>query len=150
MAESLRSQIARLRELAPRLNDVTDKANRLVQIVEKLLGEELSLGVSGSAVISDHAQDGNRQTVRLLYSRYDGKFRLHIHDYTLLDDGQEFETNTVWSSAARDVKLAAFQKIPDLLADITQKVEQAIEQTEGAGRTIQDLIAAIGPKQEAK
>ncbi|MEW4570102.1 hypothetical protein AB1L88_19730 [Tautonia sp. JC769] len=153
MTEPLRQQIARLRELAPELNEVTDKATRLVGVVEKFLNEELSLGIPCRVTVSDSwdPSDELRHCKDLHYGRFEGKFRLYVAEYTIYHDGEgDNYKETPWSSCPRDLKLASFQKIPDLLADLTKKVEQAIKETEGTGKTIQELLKAIGGKEESE
>jgi hypothetical protein len=145
VTEPLQEQIARLRVLAPRLNDVTDRAAKLVQLVEKLLVEELSIGISCRALVKtvQSEQDDYSATHYLQFDRYDGKFRLVVTINTY-NNGHEDEKTTLWAALPRDMKLASFQRIPDLLADLSDKVEKAIQETEGAGRTIQELVKAIG------
>jgi hypothetical protein len=45
MTDELMERMARLREIAPRLNSATDQASKLVAMVEKLLVEELHIGI---------------------------------------------------------------------------------------------------------
>ena len=49
MTDELKKRMARLRELAPRLNSATDQASRLVAMVEKFLVEELHIGISAES-----------------------------------------------------------------------------------------------------
>ena len=46
MTDELKRRMARLREIAPRLNVATDQASKLVAMVEKFLVDELHIGVS--------------------------------------------------------------------------------------------------------
>jgi hypothetical protein len=45
MTDELKERIARLREIAFRLNSATDQTSKLVAMVEKLLVEELHIGI---------------------------------------------------------------------------------------------------------
>jgi hypothetical protein len=45
ITEELNERMARLREIAPRLNSATDQISKLVAMVEKLLVKELHIGI---------------------------------------------------------------------------------------------------------
>ena len=45
MTDELKERMARLREIAPRLNSATDQTSKLVAMVEKLLVKELHIGI---------------------------------------------------------------------------------------------------------
>jgi hypothetical protein len=45
ITEELKERMARLREIAPRLNSATDQTSKLVAMVEKLLVKELHIGI---------------------------------------------------------------------------------------------------------
>ena len=49
MTDELKKRMARLRELAPKLNSATDQASRLVTMVEIFLVEELHIGISAES-----------------------------------------------------------------------------------------------------
>ena len=49
MTDELKKRMARLRELAPRLNSATDQASHLVRMVEIFLVEELHIGISAES-----------------------------------------------------------------------------------------------------
>lgn len=145
MTEPLRDQIAHLRVLSPQLNDVTDQASKLVQRVERLLVDELSIGIACSAPVLSEQNDaiGLTKHVTLDFDRFEGKFRLFVKTKTLVD-GSLDESWKLWGELPRDMKLLSFQRIPELLADLAAKVQKAIRETEGASRTILELVGAIG------
>jgi hypothetical protein len=45
ITEELKERMARVREIAPRLNSAPDQTSKLVAMVEKLLVEELHIGI---------------------------------------------------------------------------------------------------------
>ena len=142
--DSLRDQIARLRMLAPKLNDVTDHAAKLVQAVEKLLVDDLSIGMTCRVHIRSIVGDTGNPVIEyyLNFGRYQGKFRLFVSEEACYGAGNTEET--LWAALPRDMKLESFQRLPDLLAALSKMVERAILETEGASKTITELVKAIG------
>ena len=69
MTDELRRRMARLREIAPRVNAATDQASKLVALVEKFLVEELRIGVSAE-VCYEELPAGNDEDNRALRIRH--------------------------------------------------------------------------------
>src|SRR4051794_21844527 len=89
MTEQLREQIERLRSVAPKLNAATEEAARVLQEVEKFLGEVLSLGISATSSDfheepADPSDAGDERIIvyRLAYDRLHGKFQFHTLEQT--------------------------------------------------------------------
>lgn len=145
MTEDIRQQVVRLRDLSPRLNRVTDDASRVVQAVEKFLNDECSIGIPARIRYKSVEDDnGCQEDYYLHYGRFDGKFRLFVTESLTIQGSHDHATETAWSSCRRDVKLASFQAIPQLLQAISDQVEKAIQETEGASTTIAALLNAMG------
>lgn len=145
MTDNLRQQVARLRDLSPRLNEVTDQAARVVLAVEKFLNDECSIGIPARVRYkSVQDDDGCQEDFWLNYDRFQGKFRLYVSEATVIQGNVDHTEETAWASCRRDVKLASFQAIPQLLQAISDQVERAIQETDGASKTIADLLRAMG------
>jgi hypothetical protein len=104
-------------------------AGRIVQGVEKYLGEVLHLGVRASVTI-DKQQDWEEQWLferELVYGRYGEKFRIFVTEANWcagdLDDLKE----TLWANCPRDVKLMAFNGLPELLYEMVRSLESTLE-----------------------
>jgi hypothetical protein len=155
MTDELRQQVARLRDLSPRLNRVTDEAAKIVQLVESLLNDECKIGMTAKVTLPylppTDPEEVEVQT-RLVYGRLDGKYKLYVAVVHVHPEGEEdVVSETAWPSCTRDLKLWSFQYIPELLAQITERVDRAIQQTEGASKTISKLLRVFDDtRKEAK
>jgi hypothetical protein len=137
-AENLREQIGRLRALAPELNAVTDKAALLIQSVEKFLDEDCRFGLSAYVVMSSEpASQYQDDEQRLEYTRVDGKFKICVSYVTTQPDGEDHvHSRTVWASCPRELKLQTVDRIPDLLKEITRRVENTIRSGKEASERV--------------
>jgi hypothetical protein len=154
MTDELRKRMARLRELAPRLNSATDESSRLVAMVEKFLVDELHIGISAEtaefnsgSLGTDEAGDVRMFHQTLAFGRIGAGYRIHVVDETLIvdDKGHRLESvtrqATPWPSCGRETKLRAVEKLPELLDKIIQQTEQLAET---AGDTASKISAMIG------
>jgi hypothetical protein len=153
MTDELRKRMARLRELAPRLNGATDQASRLVRMVENFLVEELHIGISAESTEfnawSTGPEAGHAHLVRqtLAFGRVGTGYRIHVVDEVLTvdDDGTRNDVvgrqTTPWPSCGRETKLRAIEKLPELLDQIIQETERLAET---AGETTSRIGTMIG------
>lgn len=173
MTSELRAKLAKLRAVAPQLNEATEEANRIVSVVERFLGEELSLGIGESTgfyenyqMASDDQDEDEDDPAAwkvyrrsyLEYGRIGGKYRIFITQQTVRDIDPHSNSDEMkilateeiaWSSCPREVKLRAFTKLPELLEAI---VDQALELTAEAAKTaetVRDLLDAMMPEAAA-
>jgi hypothetical protein len=154
MTDVLRERMARLREIAPRLNSATDQASRLVAMVEKFLVDELHIGISAESTEFNAASLGPDELarVRMLYQRLafgrvGAAYRIHVVDETVIvdDSGRRQESvarqATPWPSCGRETKLRAIDKLPELLDKIIVETERLAET---AGVTASKVGSMIG------
>jgi hypothetical protein len=159
MTDELKKRMARLRELAPRLNNATDQASRLVATVEKFLVEELHIGISAESTEFNSWSTGkdehdNERVVRqtLAFGRVGAGYRIHVVEETAIVDNegrrQELigKQATPWPSCGRETKMRAIEKLPELLDRIIQETERLAET---AGDTASKIGAMIGNTQVA-
>jgi hypothetical protein len=150
MSDELKKRMARLREIAPQLNSATDQASKLVAMVEKLLVEELHIGISAeSTAFNDWPagkdEGGHSRMVRqtLAFGRIGTGYRIHIVDEMGIVDeegrwrGIVTKQTTPWPACGRETKLRAVEKLPDLL-------DQIITETERLAQTATESASKIG------
>jgi hypothetical protein len=154
MTDELKKRMARLRELAPRLNTATDQASRVVAMVEKFLVDELHIGISAestefNAWNAGKDEDGNSRMAyqKLAFGRLGAGYRIHVVDETTIVDDEGHRQDLVskqatpWPSCGRETKMRAIEKLPELLDKIIQETERLAET---AGETASRIGAMIG------
>jgi hypothetical protein len=154
MADELKERLARLREIAPRLNSATDQTSQMVTSVENFLVDELHLGISAetsefNSWYAGKDDGGTPRSVRqtLAFGRVGSGYRIHVVDSMgFVDDQgrwQELATRqqTPWPSCGREIKLRAVAKLPELLDTIVREAERLAET---AGATADKIGAMIG------
>ena len=162
MTENLRKSLDELRQLAPELNKATDDAKAVVEVVEKFLNEECSLGLHCSVWLSetdvplDEGETGTRSEQKYLaYARVEGRFRIavEISDVTEWPDYQDpdvvrrrvhSEGCVPWASCPRDLKLETFAALPELLETIAREGRMAIKRTADTSKTVEQVLEALG------
>jgi hypothetical protein len=157
MTDELKRRMARLREIAPRLNAASDQASRLVAQVEKFLVDELHIGVSAEVCYEEFpagTDDDNRVLqIRhsLAFGRDGGSFRIHLLKETIdVDDGTSARTTLaqeriLWRSCTRETRLKAFEKLPDLLDKIIEEAERLAQASEGARVKVDAMLGEEEP-----
>ena len=155
--ENVTESIERLRELAPKLNQATDEANRIVGLVERFLNEECSIGVPCEieARVTDLRKVDRKaealvETMYLVYARVQGKYHLAVNtvvERALGDSGQPREpvsANTkVWLSCSREEKLATFPKLPALMDRIACEAAEMAERTANAAQSVHEMQTSL-------
>ena len=162
MTDELKRRMARLREIAPRLNAATDQASRLVALVEKFLVEELHIGVSAQVGYEElpAGTDDDNQALRIRHSlafgRVGGSFRIHVVRETFeVDDGASARTTLgqermLWPSCTRETKLRAFEKLPELLDKIIEEAERLARTSEATRVKVDAMIGEEEPVEEVQ
>jgi hypothetical protein len=153
MTDELKKRLARLREIAPRLNGATDQTSQLVAMVEKLLVEELHIGISAESAPfnswpAGQDDEGNSLVVRqtLAFGRVGASYRIHVVDETGIVDGegcwQELvsRNQTPWPSCGRETKLRAVERLPELLDSIIKEAERLAETADETASRIEEMI----------
>jgi hypothetical protein len=157
MTDELKRRMARLREIAPRLNAATDQASKLVTMVEKFLVEELRIGVSAEVGYEElpAGTDEDNRTLKvrhaLAFGRVGGTFRIHVVRETIdVDDGTSARTTLaeermLWPSCPRETKLKAFEKLPELLDQIIEEAERLARTSEATRAKVDAMIGEEEP-----
>lgn len=167
MATELKKKLESLRAATAKLNASTDEAGRIIQQVERFLGEEMGIGISAdTAYFLDEPYEGDDQDEAgwidevgnparpdvchaLGYGRIGGKYRIHV--ITTLEGHKTNSHNgltrhttvldrTPWASCPRDLKLTAFPVLPKLLERLADRAKELASQADSAAKTVEDLM----------
>ena len=162
MTDELKGRMARLRQIAPRLNAATDQASNLVAMVEKFLVEELHIGVSAEVGYEElpAGTDDDNHALRichaLAFGRVGGSFRIHVVRETVdEDDGAPARTTLseermLWPSCTRETKLKAFEKLPELLDKIIEEAERLAQTSEATRVKVDAMMGEDEPVEEVR
>lgn len=159
MSNELKKRIAALRGMSPRLNSVTDQVSEIVRTVEKTLVEDLNVGIEAS--VKFHSEPTDQKGVFREHSLAFGRvgsagYRLHVVTRTVRDSAQEIsgsdisesvhEEQILWPSCSRDLKLRAFDKLPELLDGIIKNAEGLLQTAERTAAKIREMVGEFdGP-----
>ncbi len=148
-----------LRAATPKLNETTDKANEVVRRVERLLNDELKLGVQSKVVItSRHKTPKVREVMSLAYERHRGAFRIVVRrdegttfvDERGFDDEAWKEIEDIpWAECPRHIKLEAFERLPDLLKQVSTTAKDLLDRADSTSRAVDDLLSAFSTPDES-
>lgn len=154
MTGELKAGMARLREIAPRLDSQTDEVSKLVATVEKFLTAEARIGISAAIEFEDeegYSSAENRPTRidrYLAFGRANGSFCIHILEETgILDNDGDwdhlFEKDVIlWPSCSREMKLKAFTKLPALLQAIIKEAERLSDVVDDVAPKVKEMMGA--------
>jgi hypothetical protein len=153
MSNELKKRIAALRGITPRLNFVTDQVSEIVRTVEKTLVEELNIGIESS--VKFHSEPSTEKGVsrehNLAFARVaSAGYRIHVATRTVRDSTQHFggvpgseslhEEQILWPSCSREIKLRAFDKLPELLDGIIKNAEDLLQTAEQTAAKIKEMV----------
>jgi hypothetical protein len=152
MMNELKWRMAKLREIAPRLNAATDQASKLVAKVERFLVDEIHIGVPAEVYYEElpAGKDDSDHVLcvrhALSFGRTGGSFRIHVLSETVApDEGARARTTLaqeriLWPSCPRETKLKAFEKLPELLDKILEEAERLAQTSEATRVKLQEII----------
>jgi hypothetical protein len=153
MSNELKKRIAALRGISPRLNSVTDQVSEIVRTVEKTLVEELNIGIEAS--VKFHTEPSAEKDVfrehSLAFSRVaSAGYRINVTTRTIRDSNEQVsitssaepvhEEQILWPSCSREIKLRAFDKLPELLDAIIKNAEGLRETAERTAAKIREMV----------
>jgi len=159
MTKELQKALQTLRDMSPKLNEATDRANELVAAVEAFLNKECSIGIGARVLFRetkrqelDPNDDERTQTVEveewLVYERIGPGYHIGIALTELVGGLAESYRADIgvlpWSQEDRDTKLASFAVLPDLLQTIAENVGAVVDKTDGVIDVVAKLTDALG------
>jgi hypothetical protein len=153
MTNELLRRISALRGINPRLNSVTDQVTEIVTTVEKTLVEELKIGIDASQwfLTEFGGEQGTALEHYLSFNRVGSAgFRIHVAIVTVRDTSEETgkagsqeklkEERILWTSCNREMKLKAFEKLPDLLDSIISGAESLLQTADSTATKIKQMV----------
>ena len=153
MTNELLKRISALRGINPRLNSVTDQVTEIVTTVEKTLVEELKIGIEASQwfLTEFGGEPGTALEHYLSFNRVGSAgFRIHVGILTVRDTSEETgkpgsqqklkEERILWTSCNREMKLKAFEKLPDLLDSIISSAESLLQTADLTATKIKQMV----------
>jgi hypothetical protein len=164
MTDELKRRLDALRKVAPKLRAVADDANKIVKDVEKVLVEEMGIGVSATAnafLIKRQRETDDNERVReeevssyLAFGRVDGSYCIHvlIEHQERGDNGWFTETveskRVRWSQCDRETRLRAFETLPKLLDVILHFAEELAKKADATAAKIREMTTDNGVEDE--
>lgn len=88
----------------------------------------------------DQDEEGNFETKTLVYGRFGPKYRLSVRHVTGDYNRVESEQSNLWANCAREDKLNAYDKLPELLDELIKRVEERLQQVEANTQAIESLV----------
>jgi hypothetical protein len=148
MADALRPRLDRLQELSKQVNSSLDDAGRIIQGVEAYLSDVLHIGVSASVPLEyeSEPEEYYRSERDLNYARFGPKFRIFVSHLMESHGHPQTSDQTLWANCSRDVKLLAFNKLPELLDCLISSLEGTLAQVEASSEMIQAYLPPIKEK----
>ena len=143
MGKSLSVSALSLRTSAARLNALADEAAVLVRELERFLGEECSLGVYASVKVAALDPDGEYSRL-IQYRRHASRFRIVVTEGSCEED----EDSKPWSDCSRDVKLQSFERLPELVSEITKQLDAKIRKAEATVESVAEILAPYTKSEE--
>jgi hypothetical protein len=165
MTSELKARLAALRGISPRLNAVTDQVSEIVKSVETTLVEDLSIGTEAKVLFHSEpgAEAGTSLQCYLAFGRVGSAgYRLHVLTFVVretMDEKGAVTTSetlkaeqTLWPSCSRELKLRAFERLPDLLDAIVQNAEGLLQTADQTAARVREMVGEsdfIAPTREA-
>jgi hypothetical protein len=134
----LNSALAKIPNLSQQLNKLVDEASATVRQVESFL-EKAHVGSVNSKIDLESTSDF---TTSLRYERIGAKFRIAVatENHGVPPPEAAFSVRA-FSDCPRDLKLQAFQKLPELIEQIVANLESMIDKTK---ETTKEVMESIG------
>ena len=157
MTEQLRKSLERLSQVAPKLNQATDRATSIINRVEEFLSNSgvgmpasASLGHREVVVRKDEETGGQTTGLELSAVSYDrdrntGRYRLLYQ--TWREDGygnlMSEEEDVVLAQAPRHMKLEAVGALPELLQAVAESAERAMTTADANAEAVEKLLEGL-------
>jgi len=148
MKNDLSVSARKLKEASSHLNDLTDKANQSIQMVEEFLSKSCSVGTSTSVslTIINNGRNKLLPESHLEYKKINAKYRLVTVAYRA---GTELKnTAKPLSDCSRDIKLAVIDLLPEFLDVITSQITKQIDSSEIVTESVYDAMCELTGKGE--
>jgi hypothetical protein len=153
MTDRIDSTLKKLASVSQSLNQASDLVTSRIAEVEAAL-REYKLGVEAWVDIRRWYEEGQStdgswyrlgRTQRLAYGKKDGKWGLLT--YIIPEESDEYEEFAFLREASRDIRLAAIDKLPDLLEALVEKAVQTAQEATKKAEKAGQIAAGLAKKQ---
>lgn len=132
MSDSLMGAMAKLRESAHRLNELTDRASEVIKDTEDFLNAN-NIGLTETVPIEEGGD------ASLGVRRYSSRFRICY----LTGVGATLAVRP-WSDCTREEKLDSFARLPDLILKLASRLDFDVSRAEHTVAKVTDLLGKEG------
>jgi hypothetical protein len=153
MTDKVQSTLKKLASVSHSLNQASDLVTSRIAEVESAL-REYKLGVEAGTDIQKWYEEGQftdgswyrlRRTRRLAYGKKNGKWGLLT--YIIAEESDEYEEFAFLREAPRDVRLAAIDKLPEVLEALVEKAVQTTQEATKKAETAGQIASGLNKKQ---
>lgn len=155
MADKVEATLKQLASISRSLNEVSDLLSKRIAEVEAALGEH-KLGVEAwvelrkESQLSEPDDDGGRHPLtyveQLGYGKYKGKWGLLVAGWCEETFDGQCDQEYFLRDAPREIRLAAVEKIPDLLEALAEKAARISQQAIKNAKEAERLAAGLSRK----
>jgi hypothetical protein len=157
MSSKLNQALGSLRAVIPSVNAAADEANRIVKQVERVLADELGVGISARSSrcfesrrrdieVETGAATAERIEEFLAFGRVHGAYCIHrliiiYHqgEFGILADEVDSEA-TPWGQCDRETRLQLFDLLPELIENIVTRAKQLAEKGRATSLKVKELL----------
>lgn len=144
MNHTVSSAISKLKSSTSKLNSLSDEAAETIKSVENFLSKDCSIGFDAYVEITELS---DKQLNKYLeYRKIGNNYRIAVVTNRVNTD-QELSVKA-WSDCGRVTKIKSIKKLPDLIIDITEKVDEKITEAEVAAKTATNVLDSLTGKGE--
>ncbi len=151
MPDAVDAALKQLASVSHTLNEVSDRLSKSLADVESALCA-YKLGVSAwvelrkGKELSEPGSDECTVVHQLGYGKYKGKWGLLVACYCEETFEGEFDEEQFLRDAPRETRLAAVEKLPDLLKALTTEASQVAEEAAKKAEKVRQIAASLGKK----
>ncbi len=149
MKNDLSVSARKLKEASTRLNNLTDKANKSIKMVEEFLSKSCSISTSSSTSLKIDPDGKALQRNKLIGADYFLEYRKVKNTYRLVtvskqSNGVEMKgLELPIADCSRELKLAAITLLPGFLDKITSQISDQIDSSEIITESVYDAMCEL-------
>ena len=145
LTERVNASSKQLSAASVQLNAVSDELGKLIAELEAAI-KKLNLGVEAWTRVSGTSSDGGAYTREDLgYAKVDGKWGIALRSvsgHEAFDDSENCE-ETPFNEAPRHLRIAAIDKIPNLIDKLSAAAEATTKEISGKLDRVREVVTAV-------
>ncbi len=152
LAERVQASYLQLSAVASDLNIVSDQLGKSIAEIDAAL-KKLNLGISVWVDISNwHGEDLDYYIQRVGYAKVDGKWGMALRTVSGNENNPEREDVEEWlfSDAPRKLRLAAIEKLPNVLKELSEEAVRTTEEIKSKLSEAQEVATAVNNAAERR